>query len=79
MNELRQRALKDRTPFPYDVEVEGLRALDRYTLQIRLQQTAPHFVEIFAAARSVGAVAREVVEMYGDDIMAHPVGTGPFG
>jgi hypothetical protein len=26
----------------------------------------------------MGAVAREVVEFYGDDIGAHPVGTGPF-
>jgi len=26
----------------------------------------------------MGAVAREVVEHYGDDIGAHPVGTGPF-
>jgi ABC-type transport system substrate-binding protein len=26
----------------------------------------------------MGAVAREVVERYGDGIMAHPVGTGPF-
>ena len=25
-----------------------------------------------------GAVAREVVEAYGDDLMAHPVGTGPY-
>ena len=25
-----------------------------------------------------GAVAREVVESYGDDIMSHPVGTGPY-
>ena len=25
-----------------------------------------------------GAVAREVVEAYGDEIPAHPVGTGPF-
>ena len=32
LNELRQRSLKEKTPFPYDVEVEGLRALDRYTL-----------------------------------------------
>ena len=78
LNELRQRALKEKTPFPYDVEVEGLRALDRYTLQIRLGDTAPHFVETFAAPDLMGAVAREVVEMYGEDIMAHPVGTGPF-
>ena len=26
----------------------------------------------------MGAVAREVVEAYGDQIMGHPVGTGPF-
>ena len=32
-------------PFDYDVEVEGLRALDRYTLQIRSGgDRAPHFV-----------------------------------
>ena len=28
--------------------------------------------------RFIGAVAREVVEAYGDRIMEHPVGTGPF-
>jgi ABC-type transport system substrate-binding protein len=78
LNELRQRALKDRTPFPYDVEVDGLRALDRYTLQIRLAESAPHFTETMAQPDLFGAVAREVVEMYGDDVMAHPVGTGPF-
>ncbi len=32
----------------------------------------------FADASLFGAVAREVVEAYGDEIMAHPVGTGPF-
>ncbi len=78
LNELRQRVLKDRAPFPYDVEVDGLRALDRYTLRIRLQDTAPHFAETFAQPDLFGAVAREVVERYGDQIMAHPVGTGPF-
>ncbi len=29
LSELRARALKDKTPFPYDVEVPGLRVLDR--------------------------------------------------
>ncbi len=78
LNELRQRSLKERSPFPYDVEVEGLRALDRYSLQIRLTDTSPHFVELLASPDLFGAVAREVVELYGDQIMAHPVGTGPF-
>ena len=78
LNELRQRSLKDKAAFQYDVEVEGLRALDRYTLQVRLTDTNPHFVETFASPDLHGAVAREVVEAYGDQIMAHPVGTGPF-
>ncbi|MDQ6679766.1 MAG: ABC transporter substrate-binding protein, partial [Pseudomonadota bacterium] len=41
---LRSRALRDKAPFDYDVEVEGLRALDRYTLQIRLQAPRPRFL-----------------------------------
>ena len=47
-------------------------------LQIRLAETAPHFAETFAQPDLFGGVAREVVEAYGDTIMAHPVGTGPF-
>jgi ABC-type transport system substrate-binding protein len=78
LNELRQRSLKEKIPFDYDTKVEGLHALDRYTLQIRLRDTAPHFAETFASPGLYGAVAREVVEAYGDTIMAHPVGTGPF-
>jgi ABC-type transport system substrate-binding protein len=64
--------------FDYDREVEGLRVLDRYTFQIRLAEPEPRFIHNLADCRVFGAVAREVVEMYGDDMMAHPVGTGPF-
>ena len=32
LSELRKRALQDKTPFDYDTEIEGLRALDRHTL-----------------------------------------------
>ena len=35
-------------------------------------------IQVLAADDLYGAVAREVVERYGDDIMGHPVGTGPF-
>jgi len=76
---LRQRALKDRKPFDYDTEVPGIRALDRYTLQFRLASPRPRFLQTaMCSSSSYGAVAREVVEAYGDDIMAHPVGTGPY-
>jgi ABC-type transport system substrate-binding protein len=76
--ELRERALKTRKPFDYDTEVEGVRALDRYTLRVRLGVADPRFIDRFADHAILGAVAREVVEHYGEDIGAHPVGTGPF-
>jgi len=75
---LRQRALAG-APFDYDTPVEGLRALDRYTLQIQLAEPSPRFhQQILTDSSAFGAVAREVVEFYGDKIMEHPVGTGPF-
>jgi ABC-type transport system substrate-binding protein len=78
VNALREEAIKNKTPFDYDREVEGIRALDRYTIQFRLDKPRPRFLYILAEGNVFGAVAREVVEFYGDKIMEHPVGTGPF-
>jgi ABC-type transport system substrate-binding protein len=78
MSALRERALKAKTPLDYDREVEGIRALDRYTFQVKLAEPNPRMHFNFANPGLTGAVAREVVEAYGDDIAAHPVGTGPF-
>lgn len=78
LSELRQKALKTRQPFEYDTPVEGVRALDRYTLRVQLGETDPRFIYRFADPALMGAVAREVVEFYGKDIGAHPVGTGAF-
>ncbi len=78
VNALREEAKKNKTKFDYDREVEGLRALDRYTLQFKLEVPRPRFLYTLAQGDLIGAVAREVVEAYGDQIMAHPVGTGPF-
>ena len=78
LSELRQELIKAGKPFDYEREVEGLRALDRYRFQIKLGQGNPRFVENMTDGSVVGAVAREVVEAYGDKIMDHPVGTGPF-
>jgi ABC-type transport system substrate-binding protein len=75
---LRQEALKTGRPFDYDREVEGVRALDRYTLQFRLAEPRPRFIYTLADASLFGAVAREVVEHYGQRIGEHPVGNGPF-
>ncbi len=63
--------------FDYDAPIEGLRALGPYTLQIRLTDV-DYTVLDRLAQRGSFAVAREVVEAAGADIMMHPVGTGPF-
>jgi ABC-type transport system substrate-binding protein len=78
LSELRDKAIKSKTPFNYDTEVEGIRALDRYTFRITLAQANPHFIYLMADPVIFGAVAREVVERYGKDVSAHPVGTGAF-
>ncbi|MEO5697535.1 MAG: ABC transporter substrate-binding protein [Burkholderiaceae bacterium] len=78
LNELRQAALDTKRPFDYDREIEGIRALDRYTLRFVLKEPRPRFHEGLASSDLFGAVAREVVEFYGAQVEAHPVGTGPF-
>ena len=64
--------------FDYDSEVEGLKALDRYTVQIKLANSRPRFIHNLADPSTLGIVAREVIEKYADKTMEHPVGTGPF-
>ena len=61
----------------YDAKIASIEVVDRYTLRIRLAKTDYNFLYILAMP-SAAAVAREVVERYGDEIGAHPVGTGPF-
>jgi ABC-type transport system substrate-binding protein len=66
--------------FDYDAPVEGLQVVDRYTLRIKLNY--PWF-DLLADLTGSGtsAVAREVIEAYGDAsgwAMANPVGTGPY-
>ena len=71
----RRRRARPAAKFDYDRPIEGLRALDRYTLQLRL--TEPNY-PIIHDNLIRGAVAREVVEAAGGDIRARPVGTGPY-
>ncbi len=78
LSELRKKALDGKKPFDYDTEVEGARAPDRYTLRITLGVGDPRFIYMLASPANMGAVAREVVEFYGDTIGEHPVGTGAF-
>jgi oligopeptide transport system substrate-binding protein len=73
------RARKSGT-FDYDEKIEGLQALDRYTLRIRFRRPEYAF-QWWLATRNLAAVAREVIDAYGDSshrAMEHPVGTGPY-
>jgi len=66
--------------FDYNAELEGLRARDRYTIELTLVE--PDYTLLpYLTGVALAAVAREVVEAYGDSsgrVMEHPVGTGPY-
>ncbi|MBV8504163.1 MAG: bicyclomycin resistance protein [Paucibacter sp.] len=78
LKEYRDALRKSGKPFDYDLPIEGLRALDRYTLRLSLAESRPRAIEILAQTDLYGAVAREVIEAYPGRSMDHPVGTGPF-
>ena len=64
LDALRERSLRSKTPFDYDTPVDGVRALDRYTLRITLAAPRPRFLYTLCDSASLGAVAREVIEAY---------------
>ncbi len=79
LGEARKAALDSKAPFDYDRTIEGVRALDRYTFQLKVTDPRPRLVNgLLVGSDLLGAQAREVVEFYGDKIDEHPVGTGPF-
>ena len=71
-------AARKANKFDYDAPYEGVKALDRYTWQVRMEKPNYTWIYNLADCRVSCAVAREVVEKYGDDVGAHPVGTGPY-
>ena len=75
---LRKRAIDEKKPFDYDTPVDGIRALDRYTLELRTARPAPRLPLVLANAAVSGALAREVVEIDPKTIGERPVGTGMF-
>ena len=58
LSELRRQVIAGKTPFPYDAEVPGIRALDRYRFEVRLAELNPRFPLVFSGLK---AVAREDV------------------
>jgi ABC-type transport system substrate-binding protein len=76
MQEVQDKAKKNGV-FDYEMPVAGLTALDKYTLRVELNATDYNFLYIVAYG-AFGAVAREVIDHYGDQTGMHPVGTGPY-
>lgn len=74
------KAPKEKRAEIFEEPIEGLKALDDYTLQIQLTRPYPDLLYVLGMTFS-SPVAREVVEAYGDEhgnIQDHPVGTGPY-
>jgi ABC-type transport system substrate-binding protein len=76
MRDLVDAARKPGGKMSYDGLVEGVRTLDRYTLQLKL--TEPNYPLIMTMLVGAYAHSREVVEAANGDIQARPVGTGPY-
>lgn len=61
----------------YDKPVEGLKALDDTTIQIKLTKPFPQLTYTFAMGFT-GIVPREAVEEYGASLSTKAVGSGPY-
>ncbi|HET9045465.1 MAG TPA: ABC transporter substrate-binding protein [Casimicrobiaceae bacterium] len=71
---------KETGKFDYETPIEGLQALDRFTVRFKLN--FPDYELLANLTTSfLAAVAREAIDAYGDAsgwAMANPVGTGPY-
>ena len=75
LNDWREEASKNGAD--YSKTINGLKAVDRYTLRIILTQPSPVF--LYALALPVTfVVPKEAVQSYGSDFRNRAIGTGPF-
>ncbi|MEN8822607.1 MAG: ABC transporter substrate-binding protein [Abyssibacter sp.] len=61
----------------YGAEIEGLKALDDHTIQIKLVKPFPQLTYTLAMGFAA-LVPHEAVEAYGRELSVRPVGSGPF-
>jgi ABC-type transport system substrate-binding protein len=76
LNAWREAASKAGTT-DYSAPVEGLTALDKYTLQLKLPQASYQLIYSLQMTFT-SIVPREAVEQYGKEFINHAVGTGPW-
>jgi len=61
----------------YDAHIEGLKALDKYTIEINLTQPYPQL--LYTLAMGFSAITpKEVVSFLGQEFGSKPIGSGPF-
>jgi ABC-type transport system substrate-binding protein len=75
LDEFHKKSIDQRVS--YDEPVEGIQALDRYTLQVKVKEPYPQLLWILTMDYTF-ALPREAAEYYGDELLNNPVGTGPF-
>ncbi len=75
LDEWREKATQGKAD--YAEAVAGLKAVDPYTLQIKLKSRSAQFL-YYLAMPFTFAVPREAVEHYGKEFQNHAVGTGAF-
>ncbi len=62
----------------YSREIEGFKALDNHTLQIKLIKPWPQIIDAALTDTMTSPIPHEAIDYYKEDIIQHPVGTGPF-
>jgi oligopeptide transport system substrate-binding protein len=71
------RQFKTEFDVDYSQEVEGLKAIDDYTLQIKLVKPWPQVLDDLTSAITA-PVPKEAVDLYRQEMIYHPIGTGPY-
>ena len=77
---LKQATNTEQVHNTYKEVIEGVRALDQHTLQIRLTRPYPQLLSVLAMTFTA-PIAEESVRAYGDShgsLLDHAIGTGPF-
>jgi oligopeptide transport system substrate-binding protein len=72
-----RKASLDKKSFNFDKEISGLKALDKYTLEIKLKKTSAYFPDVLTRPNGF-VVAKEAVKHYGSEFKYNPVGSGAF-
>ncbi len=73
----KRMANRGTTPFEWDTPVEGLQALSKYQLQIKLVRPFPQILYVLAMNYAY-VTPRECAEHYGAAFGNRAIGTGPF-